>query len=297
VLARARRDGPLPICISSVDHDPEFGPAAARNLVAQQDAGLAVANVNFQVAPLVVRDCGGKLLPVYLLQSALLASKEPVDLVVVDGPPAVLGGREGTLYQAMDFLRPGGLLVLDDAARLQEQIVLANWRDNLGDAIQVHLLPGFVKGLAVIVVNKPIPRSSLWEHRVHLTGRDIAEAVSPSGSYILVDEGWWGQAISPSRHAIPFLEYHGQYWGAPPDDDTAIRELERLRDAGAGAIAFVWSSFWWLDHFQEFRGYLETHFRRVTTNDRIVIFDLRGTATWSPHSKRQYRQIGCKQAK
>jgi len=113
-LARACAALAPPGAVSSIDHDPEFGAIAARALA---DTPVPGGRVAVQIAPLVARDYGGKLVPVYHLDAARFASPRPVDLVVVDGPTVVLGGREGTLYQALQFARPGTLLVLDDADR------------------------------------------------------------------------------------------------------------------------------------------------------------------------------------
>jgi hypothetical protein len=76
------------------------------------------------------------------------------------------------------------------------------------------------------------------------------------------------------RHALPFLEKDGAYWGPPPDDATAITELRRLRSEGAAFIAFAWPAFWWLDHYAGFRDFLTTRFPCVIRNDDIVLFDL-----------------------
>ncbi|MES4787335.1 MAG: hypothetical protein C4294_17745, partial [Nitrospiraceae bacterium] len=149
VLARACTRLQPRCCISSVDHDPEFGPAATRGLTDQRKADC---RVRFQLAPLVVRDCGGKLLPLYHIRPEQFASQRPVDLVLIDGPPIVLGGREGMLYQAMDFARRGTLLVLDDADRIEELTILSRWQDSLGEAIEVNRLSGFTKGMASIIV-------------------------------------------------------------------------------------------------------------------------------------------------
>ena len=51
------------------------------------------------------------------------------------------------------------------------------------------------------------------------------------GKFILVDEEQLRGDLGLDR-AIPFLEKDGQWWGAPADDETALRELERLRQAG-----------------------------------------------------------------
>lgn len=60
--------------------------------------------------------------------------------------------------------------------------------------------------------------------------------------------------------------------GGRPDDETAIRELERLRGAGASHSSLGWPAFWWLDHYEKFASYLNSRFRRVFKNSRIVAY-------------------------
>jgi glycosyltransferase involved in cell wall biosynthesis/SAM-dependent methyltransferase len=117
----------------------------------------------------------------------------------------------------------------------------------------------------------------LEEERRRSTAREEIEALIPPGeTFILVDDDQWGGGeVGGSRHPLPFLERDGQYWGAPPDDDTAIRELERLRRSGASFLAFAWPAFWWLDYYAELNQHLHATFRCALDNDRLVVFDLR----------------------
>jgi glycosyltransferase involved in cell wall biosynthesis len=114
-----------------------------------------------------------------------------------------------------------------------------------------------------------------WIHRIHRAAQELAALVPPAGTVILVDEDQWvaGAAVygRPRRH---FLERDGQYWGPPPDDATAIRELERLRAAGARHIVFAWPAFWWLEHYAGLHGHLCSRYRRVLGNSRVIVFDL-----------------------
>jgi hypothetical protein len=85
--------------------------------------------------------------------------------------------------------------------------------------------------------------------------------------------------MDASMHARKEARWHrlygGQYGGPPPDDATAIRELERLRQSGASFMVFAWSAFWWLDYYAALRQQLRSAFRFVLENDRLVVFDLR----------------------
>lgn len=100
--------------------------------------------------------------------------------------------------------------------------------------------------------------------------------ISPQESFILVDEETLhGSEITKDFRTIPFTERNGQYWGLPADDDTAIREFERLHQTGASAIVFLWHTFWWLDHYVGFSDYLRQKFPCVLQNDCLIAFDLR----------------------
>jgi len=108
------------------------------------------------------------------------------------------------------------------------------------------------------------------------TARDIAAVIPPGGRFILVDDDAVRGALAVGPRAIPFLERDGQYWGRPADDATAIREVERLREAGAGFIVFVWPALWWLDYYTGFHDYLRTRFTSLARTPQVVVFDLHG---------------------
>jgi succinoglycan biosynthesis protein ExoV len=132
-----------------------------------------------------------------------------------------------------------------------------------------------VIGSADFAQDPEVLRGVPWFYEVQVTIRDLSAHIPPGKSFILVDEGQWaGDAIIVGRQAIPFLEREGRYWGRPADDATAIRELERLREAGADFIAFVWPAFWWLDHYSHFSRYLRAKYPRVLENERVVLFSL-----------------------
>jgi SAM-dependent methyltransferase len=113
-------------------------------------------------------------------------------------------------------------------------------------------------------------------------GTEIASIVPDGQTIILVDEEQVRAGISARHQYLPFLERGGQYWGPPPDDATAIRELQRLRGAGADFIAFWRGSFWWLDHYAGFHRHLRETFRVALENDRLVVFDLRAAPRQRP---------------
>lgn len=109
-----------------------------------------------------------------------------------------------------------------------------------------------------------------------LTCLQTIETLIPEGeTFILVDGEQLAVDVIPHRQKLPFLEQDGQYWGAPPDDETAISELARLRQAGANFIVFIWETFWCLDYYLEFSKYLRSQFQCLLENEFLTIFDLR----------------------
>jgi hypothetical protein len=118
----------------------------------------------------------------------------------------------------------------------------------------------------------------LWSQmsRLARVRQQVTALIGPRDTFILVDQNEWGteEAIW-DRRPLPFLERGGEYWGNPPDDGTAVRELERLRAAGASFMVFGWPAFWWLDHYTGLHGYLRANYRCVLRNELVIVFDLR----------------------
>ncbi len=127
-----------------------------------------------------------------------------------------------------------------------------------------------------ISVNREQWKAKSWAHRVQQAVRGIVSLIPRGASFILVDEDRWKtDSFLSGRKRIPFLERDGRYGGKPPDDVTAIQELERLREAGAEFIVFAWSTFWWFDYYAGLHRHLRTGFACLMENDCLVVFDLR----------------------
>lgn len=117
--------------------------------------------------------------------------------------------------------------------------------------------------------------NTAWARRARGAMRDLDRVIPEREHVILVDDEQCRHLLGTVRRTTPFLERGGQYNGPPPDDETAISEMERLREAGVGFIAFAWPAFWWLDHYTGLHEYLVTNFRCTLENDRLRVFDLR----------------------
>ena len=115
-----------------------------------------------------------------------------------------------------------------------------------------------------------------WLRRMQSAAWELA-GVCPVGSkIILADENQFGGALVYDRVVLPFLERDGVYYGAPPDDATALSEFERLRGEGAEFMAYAWPAFWFLDHYPGLTQHLRNRFKIVVDNERLVVFNIRG---------------------
>jgi len=118
-----------------------------------------------------------------------------------------------------------------------------------------------------------------WSRRLVEAKQQVAQLVPPGSRFILVDEDGWGDEtgsheVVSGRHALPFLEKDGLYWGRPADDAEGQEHLERLRAAGAAFIVFTWDTIWWLDTFPELARHLRGKYPCVWSTDLILAFDL-----------------------
>jgi hypothetical protein len=119
-----------------------------------------------------------------------------------------------------------------------------------------------------------------WADQLETAWRDLQLLIPAGESFVLVDGNQWDPEVTnDGRRPIPFTERDGQYWGPPPDDETAIQEVERQRNGGAGFIVFGWPAFWWLDYFGGLRDHLAARYNRVARNSRIVVYDLKSSKT------------------
>jgi hypothetical protein len=126
------------------------------------------------------------------------------------------------------------------------------------------------------VIRQEVFKFEQWLPKLQRTIEGIHKLFPQNISFILVDqEEIRSKIIDAGLNAIPFLERNGHYWGPPPDDETAIKELERSRSSGAQFIVFIWPTFWWLDHYSEFNQYINSKYRLIQNNNQLIVFDLR----------------------
>lgn len=140
----------------ALESDPAFERRTREQLSRDPDGGTARVDLTH----LVPRRWYGRNVPVYDLPATVVDGPFP-QLVLVDGPPLPLGGRQGSLLQAIHLGEPGTVVLLEDADRPSEQTAVALVKELFGDKIEVVHLAGFTKGLAAIVVRSEVGGSAM----------------------------------------------------------------------------------------------------------------------------------------
>ena len=183
-------------------------------------------------------------------------------------------------YGAIEFSRERFSYVYDTHARN----IRDYFRERPGDLLVMDICAGegweqLCPFLGLAAPPRPFPHANEWMHLLLEASADVARVIPEGETFILVDEQGFGADFARGRRALPFTEREGAYWGAPPDGETAIRELERMRrERGACFIAFGWPAFWWLEHYTELAARLRSCYHCVLENRRLIIFDLRAKA-------------------
>jgi cyclopropane fatty-acyl-phospholipid synthase-like methyltransferase len=114
-----------------------------------------------------------------------------------------------------------------------------------------------------------------WTQRARQAARELAGVVRPGEAFILIDEDRIRTELGLADQALPFPQVGGQYCGPPADDESAVHELERLRESGAMFAVVAWPAFWWLEYYAGLRLHLHSRYRRVLESERLIVFDLR----------------------
>jgi hypothetical protein len=114
-----------------------------------------------------------------------------------------------------------------------------------------------------------------WFHRLDRALSSVLSAVPDESECVLVDGGTWDADEAFGRRTVrPFLERNASDWGAPPNSDAAIAQLDSICRSGIEYLVIGWPSFWWFDEYQEFFDQLNRVATCVLKNDVVAIYKL-----------------------
>jgi FkbM family methyltransferase len=104
---------------------------------------------------------------------------------------------------------------------------------------------------------------------------EVRALIPPSETIVFVDpENRWTEAELSVYRRFFFVEHDGVDWGAPGDDEAALRELDRLQANGVRYLIFLWSAFWWLETYPRLFEELQSRACCLLRNPRLIIFQL-----------------------
>lgn len=124
--------------VTAVDHLEEFA-ARTRRWVREAGLGHRATVVH---APIATVQASGRSVEWYDPDVLADTLPEEIDLLLVDGPPDILGrdARWPAVPVLGDRLAPGGAILMDDGDRRDETRAALDWHDRLGG--RIHYLPG-----------------------------------------------------------------------------------------------------------------------------------------------------------
>jgi len=131
--------------VHSLEHDPEFAEKTRQTLRAEGLEDFATV----YDAPLVELSLPGWQGKWYA--HGVLPADFAIDLLVVDGPPWFVGDlpRYPAVPVFHSQIAPGGIVLLDDAARPDEKVVVKRWLDEFND-LRSRLVPECEKGCVAL---------------------------------------------------------------------------------------------------------------------------------------------------
>ncbi len=105
-------------------------------------------------------------------------------------------------------------------------------------------------------------------------GLELSKVTTPDALIVAADMGDPTIFYYARRKGWHFLENDAIYNGNPDDSQQAINDLERLRRHGATHFVFTRNTFWWLQSYPEFAGYLAQNATQIEATPKFKIYKL-----------------------
>ena len=131
-----------------------------------------------------------------------------------------------------------------------------------------------LKNIKINVDPESWPRNS-WYHKIDKSILDITTIVPERAHFILVDDDLLSlQNNIAGRHRLHLIEVNAEYGGSPENDEAAIEQIKLHAKNGVSSIIFAWTSFWWLEHYKDMFNYLQSNYKLLIKNERLIGYDL-----------------------
>jgi glycosyltransferase involved in cell wall biosynthesis len=160
-------------------------------------------------------------------------------------------------------------------------------RERFADAVEAVMSR---EAKHVIAFPRALTQSRMNHEEYERFVRQLQESLSrvvPTGSDVLVVSKGDDRLVQIRGCAAGHFpqDESGRWPGYHPETSTeAIEHLEMLRGRGAELLVFPKSSFWWLEHYEEFLDHLQSNYRLVHRDAECQVFSLGSAAARSPDS-------------
>lgn len=141
--------------------------------------------------------------------------------------------------------------------------------------------PALCEFLGVPTPPEPFPRVNTWEEldewsqRANRFWQQLEATLESGETCLLVDDG---RLPADGRNVRRFGEVDGTYQGKPESEEALMAEVVELEASGVRRIVFAWDSFWWLEHYNRFRRWLDENASVTERTEELVCYELDGLA-------------------
>jgi GT2 family glycosyltransferase len=121
--------------------------------------------------------------------------------------------------------------------------------------------------------------NAIYEELKERIRRAVLDATPPGATLLVVsrgDDDLLGLLQTEGRRVWHFPQAaDGSYAGFyPADSEAAITHLEELRAKGAEYLLLPATALWWLDHYAQFGGWLDSRYRGISSDQSCLIHRL-----------------------
>lgn len=109
-----------------------------------------------------------------------------------------------------------------------------------------------------------------WEAVCYAAGQALARSVPSSSVVLLPEPEMENHLVAAGAEHVKFL-----YLDPPEDGASIIAAVEDDRQQGGQFLLFSRYSLWWLEVYEDFAAYLNSHYKIIQQTQDSVIYDLR----------------------
>ena len=180
-------------------------------------------------------------------------------------PSAKQAGKQPTLRLFREYVASLTRAKLSPSDSIRCALVMKDWCKTQA--------PSLRNELSDVLSSKAFP-ASLLAPLIAPSKYRLERLMPPGSKIILIDDEKAELLMLRGRSFLPFLERDGRYYGPPPDEATAITELERMRSEGAEFVLLAWTSFWWQDIYPDLFSYMKVNCAEIYKDKNFRAFKL-----------------------